>query len=67
MTIKLPVRVNHQYKVLGTNEIDAGWAVLECESREEVLRIMREYPRAAMPCWRRVNEPGCFGLPKGVV
>lgn len=66
MAVQVPVRVGMCWPLViktGANG-DGGWSVMECKDREEALRVMAAYPSAAMPCWARVNEPGCFGLPK---
>lgn len=56
MTYKLPCRVNDSLSILLHSQRDAGWAVLECTDREHALQVMATYPRAEMPCWRRIRS-----------
>jgi hypothetical protein len=34
---------------------DAGWSMIECESRGEIEAVARSYPQARMPCWARMG------------
>lgn len=34
---------------------DAGWTMVSCDDREHALQVMRAFPQAAMPCWKRIE------------
>jgi hypothetical protein len=55
---KLPMRIAQGFPLRPRTfrDVDGGWSVMECESREHALAIMREYPNARMPCWGRIER-----------
>ena len=62
---QLPVRVqfalDNSIVIAGTpgSTGEAGWSVVEFESRDRALHFMAERPQARMPCWGRIERGEC--------
>ncbi len=56
--VALPVQVARgphtaPLRIRDANDAPGGWTIMECDSVAHAREVMRRYPSAAMPCWRR--------------
>lgn len=56
MSYVLPVQVDITGHIYTGARPSHGWSTINCESRDHALQIMRDYPQARMPCWRRIER-----------
>ena len=60
--VELPVRIaftapGEKFRIKDDGDRDGGWSTIRCANADEARRIIREYPAAAMPCWRHPVAP----------